>query len=170
MAGKIAASIAAKAGTLVARIPTREERVSVLKKALGEGKLPTVSVRIPEKHFGAPTADPAAETELSLLLQQCGFTVVDEKSNQKPDVEITGEAFSAFGLRRGNLTTCKARIELKAHRRQDGKVLAVDRETSVSVDITEQTAAKTALQLAAAELASRVIPRLATGVKVASSR
>ena len=39
-------------------------------------------------------------------------------------------------------------------------ILAVDRQTSVAVDIVEQTAAKTALQEAAAELAERLAPRL----------
>ena len=169
LASKIAASIAAKSDTLMARIPNREDRVGAIKKQLGDAKLPTVSVRIPEQHYGAPASDPAAATELSLLLQQCGFTLVDEKSPEKPDVEITGEAFSAFGLRRGNLVSCKARLELKAHVRKEGKLLAVDRETSVAVDIAEQTAAKTALQNAAAELATRLIPRLVTGAKVAAS-
>ena len=37
----------------------------------------------------------------------------------------------------------------------------VNRQTSVAVDITEQTAAKTALQNAAAELAERLLPKLA---------
>ena len=93
---------------------------------------------------------------------------MDERSTAKADVEITGEAFSAFGLRRGNLISCKARVEVKAHARKDGKVLAVDRETNVSVDITEQTAAKTALQLAAAELAGRLAPKLILDSKVAA--
>ena len=109
-----------------------------------------------------------AETELGLVLRECGFTIVDERSTAKPDVEITGEAFSAFGLRRGNLISCKARVEVKAHARKDGKVLAVDRETNASVDITEQTAAKTALQLAAAELAERLAPKLILDSKVAA--
>ena len=90
------------------------------------------------------------------------------QSTGYPDVEITGEAFSAQGLRRGNLISCKARVELKARTRLEGKVLAVDRETGVAVDITEQTAAKTALQNAAAELASRIAPKLLDGAKLAS--
>ena len=104
--------------------------------------------------------DPAAETELGLILKECGFTLVDDKSKEKADVEITGDAFSAFGLRKGNLISCKARIEVKAQRRT-GEILAVDRQTSVAVDIAEQTAAKTALQQATAELAERLVPRLA---------
>jgi hypothetical protein len=85
---------------------------------------------------------------------------VDDHSTNAPEVEITGDAFSAFGMRKGNLVSCKARVELKA-RNQKGDVLAVDRQTSVAVDITEQTAAKTALQNAAAELAERLAPKIA---------
>jgi Curli production assembly/transport component CsgG len=168
LAGKVAASINARSDTLLAQVPSREDRVEAIKKQLGDGKLPAVAIRIPEQHFGSPVVDPAAQTELGLLLQQCGFTLVDEKSDRKPDVEITGEAFSAFGARRGNLVSCKARVELKVQTRSEGKILAVDRETSVAVDITEQTAAKTALQNAAAELASRLAVKLAKGTKLAA--
>lgn len=160
LAQKISATISAKTDTLIAKEITREDRVEAIKRMLKETKLPTISVRIPEQHFGAPVVDPAAQTEVAMILQQAGFKLVDEKSTQKPDIEITGEAFSAFGLRRGNLISCKARVEVKAQNRADGKILAVDREAAVVVDITEQTAAKTALQNAAAELASRLAPKL----------
>ncbi|HYT60148.1 MAG TPA: CsgG/HfaB family protein [Haliangiales bacterium] len=160
LAQRIAKTIAAKADTLVAKVESREERIEKLRKRVAGRSLPVVSVKIGERHFGQPVIDPAAETELSLILQQCGFTVVDDKSARKADVEITGDAFSAFGLRRGNLISCKARVELKVQKR-DGDILVIDRQTSVAVDITEQTAAKTALQNAAAALAERVAPKIA---------
>ena len=159
LAKKIAATVSEKGDTLVAKVESREDRIARIKKSLKQGKLPAVSVKIGERHFGQPVIDPAAETELGLILKECGFTLVDDKSPQKADVEITGDAFSAFGLRKGNLISCKARIELKAQKRT-GEILAVDRQTSVAVDITEQTAAKTALQNAAMELAERVLPKL----------
>ena len=34
--------------------------------------------------------DPAAETELSLILKECGFSLVDGKSREKAGIEITG--------------------------------------------------------------------------------
>ena len=120
-----------------------------------------MSVKLPEQHFGSPVRDPAAETELGKILQDCGFKLVDDKSPEKAEVEITGEAFSALGARKGNLISCKARVEVKAHKRT-GKVVAVDRQTSVAVDVAEQTSAKTALQNAALELAERLLPRLLT--------
>ena len=84
-----------------------------------------------------------------------------EKSKQKADIEITGEAFSALGMRKGNLISCKARVELTVHDVRQRKLLAKDRQTSVAVDVTEQTAAKTALENAALELAERLLPKLA---------
>jgi hypothetical protein len=118
-------------------------------------------VRLREQHFGAPALDPAAEIEFKLLLQKTGFTVLDSASKEKPDLEIEGEAFSTLGLRKGNLIACKARVELRARRLQGQKLVLVDRQTSVAVDVAEQTAAKEALQNAALELAERVLPHLA---------
>ncbi len=161
LAKKIAADVTQKGDTLVAKVESHEDRVAKIKKELGEKKLPVVSVKIPEQHFGQHVIDPAAQTELSLILQQCGFTVVDDLSTNKPSVEITGEAFSEFGMRKGNLQSCRARIEIKARDVASGNILAVDRQTSVAVDLAEHIAAKTALQNGAAELAQRVIPQLA---------
>jgi len=160
LAKKITAIVVQKGDTLVAKVESRDDRIGRIKKSLKQGKLPAVSVRIGERHFGQPVIDPAAETELGLLLKECGFTLVDDKSPQKADIEITGDAFSAFGLRRGNLISCKSRIELKAQRRT-GEIVAAERQTSVAVDIAEQTAAKGALQRAAVELAERLVPKLA---------
>jgi len=161
LARKLSATLTSRADTLVAKVPSREDRVQAISKKLKTAKRPAVAIHIPERHFGSPVVDPAAETELGLILQQCGFTLVDSKSARTADIEITGEAFSAFGARRGQMISCKARIELKAHRKSDGTILVIDRQTSVAVDIAEQTAAKTALENAAAELASRLAPKLA---------
>ena len=160
LAKKIATTVTAKGGTLVAKVESREERIAKLRGTLGDKKLPTVSVKIAERHFGQAVIDPAAETELEKILQECGFPLVNDKSPDKPDIEITGDAFSAFGMRKGNLISCKARVELKAQKRT-GEILAVDRQTSVAVDIAEQTAGKTALQDAALELAERLASKLA---------
>jgi hypothetical protein len=170
LADKISSTITKRSETLIAKVVSREDRVEALKSALKEAKRPAVSIKVAERHFGAPVIDPAAETELSLILQKAGFEIVNEKSTQKADVEITGEAFSAFAMRKGNLVSCKARVELKAQSTSGGKILAVDREMSVAVDTTEQTAAKTALQQAAAELASRIGPRLIASPRKTAAR
>jgi len=160
LAKKIAADVAAKGDTLVAKVESREERIAKLKKELGDKKLPVVSVKIPEQHFGQHVIDPAAQTELSLILQQCGFTLADDVSTNRPTIEITGEAFSELGMSKGNLKSCRARIEIKARDVASGNIISVDRQTSVGVDIAEHVAAKTALQNGAGELAERIIPKL----------
>jgi hypothetical protein len=160
LAKKIAADVSGKSDTLVARVETREERIAKLKKALDGKKLPVVSVKISEHHYGPHIIDPAAQTELSVILQQCGFTLADDNSTNKPAIEISGEAFSAYGMQKGNLISCKSRVEIKARDLATGNILTVDRQTSVGVDIAEQTAAKTALQNATDVLAERVIPQL----------
>ncbi len=101
-------------------------------------------MKIGEQHFGQRVIDPAAQTELSSILQECGFKLVDANSTNRAQVEITGDAFSAYGMRKGNLISCKSRIEIQAHK-QNGDLITVDRQTSVGVDIAEQMAAKTAL-------------------------
>jgi hypothetical protein len=161
LARKIAAVVSDKGETLVAKVESREDRIAKIKKALGDKKLPAVSVKITEQHFGRFIIDPAAQTELSLILQQCGFTVMDDLSTNKVDIAITGEAFSEFGMQKGNLKSCRARIEIKAHDVASGKIISVARQTSVAVDLAEHIAAKTALENAADELAERLLPKLA---------
>jgi hypothetical protein len=160
LAAKIGKTVGEKGGTLVAKVETPEERLERIKKSLKSDKRPVLSVQITERHFNGPTIDPAAETELGKIAGDCGFKLADVKSDLKADIEITGEALSEFGMRKGNLVSCKARVEIKVRERASGNLLFVDRQTSVAVDLTEQVAAKTALQKAAAELAERVLPKL----------
>lgn len=157
---RVAGALKAKQADLAPSLANREEAFEKLIAAHKKERSIAVSVRIPEQHFGARAADPAAETELKHILQETGFTIVDDKSDKKPDIEITGEAFSALGLRKGNLISCKSRIELQARKRADGSIIHTDRQTSVAVDITEQTAGKTALENAARDLAARLLGKL----------
>ncbi|MCU0788425.1 MAG: hypothetical protein MUC91_09595 [Verrucomicrobia bacterium] len=57
--------------------------------------------------------------------------------------------------------SCKDRVEIKVRERSTGNTLRVYGQTSVAVDLSEQIAAKTALQNAALALAGRVLPGLA---------
>ncbi len=159
LAKKIAATISKQAETLVAPPEKTEDRIERIRKNLKTDKLPVVEVRIPERHFGGITIDPAAETEIAFILGKCGFPVADAKTGEKASIEFVGEALSEFGMRKGNLVSCKGRVELKVIDKASGKVLAVDRQTCVAVDLSEQIAAKTALQKAAQELAERLIPK-----------
>ena len=81
---------------------------------------------------------------------------------KKADIILKGEGFSEFAGRfqHGNLVTVKARLEVKAIDRATDKVIAIDRQTTVEVDLTEQIAGKKALQEAAAQIAERMLPKL----------
>ena len=136
-----------------------EDRIAVIKEALGSAKRPTVLVKVRERHVGQATLDPAAEVELIKFCRDTGFEVIDSQSgtSKQADVVIEGEGLSEFAMRRGNLVSVKARLEVKAVDRATDKV---DRQTAVEVDLTEQIAGKKALQDAAAAIAERLLPKL----------
>lgn len=161
LAGQVAASVAKNAGTLVAKEVKVEDRIAALNKALGGAPRPSVMVKVVERHVGQATIDPAAETEITLFCKEAGFEVWDPKtSEKKADILIQGEGFSEFAMRRGNLISVKARVEIKAIEQATDKILATDRQTAVVVDLTEQIAGKAALQAAAAQIAERLLPKL----------
>ena len=162
LAEKIAAIVAKQSPVLVARVEDPAARVDRLKKIVSGKKLPAVFVSIPEQHLARPVIDPAAQTELMKTLQEVGFEVLtaDQVIGRGDVATISGEAFSEFGLRRGNLVSCRARIEVTL-KDASGKLLATDRQMDVAVDIAEHVAGKKALEAAALKLADRLVPKLA---------
>jgi len=75
------------------------------------------------------------------------FHAADDNSTNRPAIEITSEAFSEFGMRKGNLQSCRARMEIKTHEVVSGMIITVDQQTSVAVDIAKHIAAKSALTI-----------------------
>lgn len=161
LAARLGVSIAERSDTLVVKLEKRESLIERLRSEVEGHNLPSVSISIPEVSLNRATLDPAAETEIAFLLQSLGFEIIDPlASNRSPDVEITGEAFSEFGLRRGNLVSSKGRVELKAIDRVAGKVLLVSREVSVAVDVAPEMAGKAAIAKSAAKLVEQLVPTL----------
>lgn len=162
LAGEVGKTIKTRAKQLVAKPVTREDRIAKLKKQIRGKKLPAVLVTLKESHVGRATVDPAAQTELMLLLTELGFKVIDPEKGKaaEADVMLIGEGLSEFAGRIGELVSVKARLEVKAVDPAGGKVLAVDRQTAVVVDLTEQLAGKAALQEAAAQIADRLLPKI----------
>lgn len=156
LAAKIGETLQTKRDTLVAKIVAEHDRVDLIKQKLTGKQLPTIAISIVEQHIAAPVIDPAAETEIGLILGKAGFTILTGESAAKADYTIHGEAFSEAGIRRGSLISCRARVEVKVTARASGKVVLMDRQTSWAVDTAEHISAKTALQLAGAELSGRI--------------
>ncbi len=164
LAEKITNTINTRGDTLIATHVPKADVVTGLRPLVDGKTLPSVSVSISEVSLNQEVPDPAAETEIAFILQQLGFRLIDpEASNELADVEISGEAFSEFGLRKGNLVSTKARIEIKAVDRSAGEVLLVDRETAVAVDLSPEIAGKNALAKGASQLAVRLVRRIVEG-------
>jgi len=162
LAERVSATVAKRSSELVAKPVKQEDRIAALRAKLGDAKRPAVFITIAERHVGQATIDPAAETEVTLFCRETGFEVIDPDSGRQKDADviIKGEGFSEFAMRRGNLVSVKARLEVKAIDPKTDKIIATDRQTAVVVDLTEQLAGKAALQKAAADIAERLLPKL----------
>jgi hypothetical protein len=160
---KIAADIAAKGEKLISHANDKEDVVAKLRPLVKDMKnLPTVSVTIDAQNIGHTDTDTTAQTEVGYILQKLGFTVVDPMaSNKKADIEITGTASSEFAMRKGNLVSAKANIEIKAIRHKDGTMVMVDREPTVAVDLSPESAGKLAQAKGASALAERFVKEIA---------
>jgi len=151
-------------------------RMTLLAEKLKTYDKPTLSVSIEEEHSNRSTVvdrsrnrrganqviDPAAETEFLVFSSESGFPVIDNDPQFKNyvDVLIIGEGFSEVSYRNGSAVGVTARLEVKAVSRTTGRVLAVDRQTSVVVAGSEMIGSKDALAKAAAAIAMRMLPRL----------
>lgn len=159
---KIGKLVVKQRAALVPPVVTREARIAKLKETLAGTPLPSIQIKVTEQDLSRVVIDPAVDTEFGKVVKEVGGTIVDPaQSGQAAAIAITGEAISQTGARRGQLVSARARVELKAVRAADGKVLATDRETSVAVDIADAIAGKSALQNAAFDLAERILPLLA---------
>lgn len=174
----VADTIQKQSAELITASAPKTDPVEELKAKLKDKKLPRVFVHMREEIIGVRVPDPAAQTEVQLLLTQAGFEVVKDKEgalsswadkyraeggksappkSESVDIVLIGEGISQSAGRTGELTACRARVELEAINIVNGKLLVSDRETGSAVDLAEQVAAKTVLQHTTAKLAPRVI-------------
>jgi hypothetical protein len=147
---------------LLPKARAEADRIAEIRKKIGDNPLPTISIKIPEQHIGGRSIDPAAESELSHICKELGFNILDGSSTEgkKADLIISGEGMAEFAVRRKNLVSVKARLEVKVFDNSSKRVLVTDRQTIMGVDVTEQIAGKSALQQAALEMAERLIPKM----------
>ena len=162
ISGKIARVIAEQATNFTVDAATLHERRldQIIEQIKGKQR-PAVQVKIAEQLPSGNGSFRTAETELQLLFQKAGFAVVDEKSDQRPNIIITGDAVASANRSTGNLSSCRAALDIRAQERTTGKILAVDSQEDVAVDISEPSAARKAVQNATDDLAERLLPLLA---------
>ncbi len=159
---KVIAELRKEGSDLIPAPILQADRIAAIRKKLGDTPRPTVWIDVTERHVGQPAIDPAAATELAYYCTELGFQVIDRQQGSKNDATIllVGEGFSQFASKHGNLVSVKARLELKAVDRVTGRVLAVDRQSTVVADAAELIASKSALQEATARIATRLLPAM----------
>lgn len=159
---KIAGTISSNASSLVAKPVSKDDRIVALKQKLKLSDKPSLTININEHHINRKATDPAAETEMILYSTETGFEVIDYGSDKSKsaDILITGEGFTEFATRKGDIVGVKARLEVKAVDQATGKILAVDRQTTIEVDLSEIIAGKKALERASASIAERLLVKI----------
>jgi hypothetical protein len=93
---------------------------------------------------------------------EAGFTVLDDKSDRKADIEIIGDCSGGNGPQRGDLITRIFAIEVKIRDRRTGDIIGIDRQESAVTGIgSEGVVGRAAHIKGVDELAERVLPLLA---------
>ncbi len=155
----VAELVQTKRNELLAPEPDVETLAEKLKPLVAGQELPSVSVDIPEVHIGTAVPDPAAQTEIVMLLKKLGFEVYPA-GDPRVDVAIKGEAFSEASGHYSGLFSCRARVEIEMDEMASGKLVWADRENAIGLDVAEHFAGKKALQQAGYELSERVVRKL----------
>jgi TolB-like protein len=159
---KIAQTITNQSLNLLSPTPeSRADRMDRIVKSIKGKNRPTVSVNIKLLRIDAHGRSAACEEEFGNILLKAGFTVVDENSEQKPDIEITGVANYSTGTREGQFYSSRGVLELKVQERQTGRIIAFDHQESVATDPGQRVANRGAQVNAVDDLAERILPLLA---------
>lgn len=163
LAQKISKTILEKSANLLAARPeSRDERIERILKSIEGTNRPSVSISIVFLSLDNKSHSAASEDELGTILLKAGFPVVDQNSEQKPDILITGVANYDQGTQHGDLFTSGGETELKVQERKSGRIIAFERQESTVTDSSKRVANRAAQANAMDGLAEKILPLLAT--------
>jgi TolB-like protein len=160
---KIAQTIWLQATNLV--MPTAELRAVFLERIVkgikGKNRL-TVSVKVAQyNQYGNTWIENEAAGELGAILLKAGFTVVDDNSDKKPDLEITGVVSTGWGTQRGDLVTSRAILGLKIQERRTGIIICFERQESTVTGVGAMVVEPASKVKAVDDMVERILPVLA---------
>lgn len=147
---------------------------------------PRIMIIIPEQHSRRWIPNPAAETEIIRQFVEERFYLVDQKQVAEiryndetlaaaqgdleaavaigrkygAEVIITGQAFSEYVGPKENMILCSARVEMRAIKTDTGQILYADAKDASALAVSENIAAKRALQRAASLLGPEFIEKV----------
>ena len=159
---KIAQTISVEAGNLVAPAQeTSAQRLDRIIKSIPGTNRPSVSIDIRwytglDPHNSAP-----AQSEFGTILLKAGFTVVDEKSDRKADIEITGVEHTSSPPHEGGLFSFQCVDEVKVQDRRTGAILAFVHEEATGTDASSSAAKQASRVNVIDAVAEKVLPLLA---------
>lgn len=155
---KIAQTIRDQAPSFVTETQSREDYLERIVKSIKGTNRPSVLVGF---RFPSSAIHATANNEMGIILQKAGFTVVDSRSDRKPDIEITGTAASETAKNRNGLYSSRTVLEAKVQDRRTGKIITIDRQVGEAIDIGDMTAWRSSTAKAVDTLAERLLPLLA---------
>src|SRR5690242_13873012 len=134
---KIAQTIGEQATNLVLPPPESSAvRIDRIVKMITGANRPSVSIDITGyNRWGNKWPESSTANALGLVLMKAGFPVVDESSDTKPDIIITGSVTWDTAKQHGSLFACSATMELKATERRTGVIRVLDHQESTGTGI-----------------------------------
>jgi TolB-like protein len=161
LSGKIARTISMQATNLIAPpvISLSDSLDRAVNNLTGTNR-PSVSIKIFYSTTGSRGHSAPTETELGMDLLKAGFPVVDDESDRKPDIEITGIEDMRAGGRTGALYSFRCNVELKVQDRRTGNIITLEHQESSASDSNRSSADHGAQVQAAEQLAEKIMPLL----------
>ena len=159
---KIAQTISDQATNLVLGAQeSRADRLDRIIKNISGTNRPAISITVmAHNRWGNSWKDSGVANELGLILMKAGFPVVDDNSDRKPDLNITGVLTWNWVKQRGQVVVSTATLELKVTERRTGLIVTLDHQASTGTGLGEQVAINASIVNVTDDLAKRVLPLL----------